>query len=393
MKTFSLDQILVKVTSKAFSAIEKKANHKHSLIHLVIFSILASLFSSFPSYDIVGSDEMKENWTAILEQTEHPFAPMNFHSSSHQANLSFRLTPVLIARCLKVDTVLEFLVLQFVAFVCLITGIALLFKKIDNDPVVHYLLTLSVAFTFVGNVLCSDYRGFFDVFAYLFIVGSMLFTNSILVFFMLLFAYFTDERALFASGLISIFIYFNETSGNLRSGSKWFKILSRPRVLALVFSWISYIALRLLLSSIFGLHSNSEGLVDYLLTQTIHQINILPFGAWTGLEGFWLLVIFSVFVLFMNKNYLVMSWYLLALLVVVFIGIWVFDVTRSMAYLLPSIFLSLSILTKTDSENILRSIAFFVLVLSIFPTYYAGGPNEVHWLFPLPIQILRMLFF
>lgn len=386
-----LDCYIQRMLNSGFSRLEKAHRHRYSFWILIVAAITLSFLSAFPSYDVAYSQEMDENWSAIVEQVRAPLNPVEYDGSSHQANLAFRLTPVLIAGVFGVDTINGFLLLQFVCFVLLFWVVARLLKKVNGDPVVYYLLTLSISFTFVGNVLCSDYRGFFDVVAYLFLSASLLLRNPFAIFMALLFAYFTDERALIASGLVFLFFILEDKSSTENITVKQFFYFS-TKLITVVLSWICYFSIRWLLGYFFGLKTNSEVLVDYLITQTIHQINLLPFGVWTGLEGFWVFIVLSFVVLIQRRWWAFIGFYSLALMVVIFISIWVFDITRSMAYLLPSIFVSLRLLSTNENRVLLRYASVVILLLCIFPTYYAGGSAEINWLLPLPLQILRLLF-
>jgi len=390
MKSNSIETFLVGKSEYIFNIILQISSRRYAFILLPFIATAISLFSAYPSYDIVDDQEMSSNWNAILHQTTDPFNPEEYNGSSHQANLAFRLTPVFLARVFLIENIYGYLILQFVCLVFLFIVISRLFKKIIDDPVVYYLLTLSISLTFIGNVLCSDYRGFFDVVAFLCLSTSMFFKNSKLIFLVLLLAYFADERALIASGLIYVYFVF-ERSQDVKSINFRSFILFQNKLIALVLSWLSYVIIRVTLSDLFGLKTNDEVLVDYLFTKTIHQINMLPFGLWTGLEGFWIILLLSIIVLIQNRKWFALCLYLLALVVVIFVAIWVFDITRSMAYLLPSIFLSLILLSKSQNPLMLRYISLVVLVLCIFPTYYAGGAKEISWLYPFPFQLIRML--
>lgn len=384
-----LDYYIQKKLNSGFSRLERAHRHRHSFWILVFTAIALSLFFAFPSYDVAYTQEMYENWAAIVMQSKAPLNSVEYDGSSHQANLAFRLTPVLIAGLFGIDTITGFLILQFVSFIFLFWVIARLLRKLNEDPVVYYLLTLSISFMFVGNVLCSDYRGFFDVMAYLFLTASLMFRNAFAIFIALLFAYFSDERALIASGLVFLFFLLEDKPLPENISLKHFFYFS-PKLLTVVLSWGFYFSIRLLLGYFFGLKTNSEVLVDYLFTQTVHQINLFPFGVWTGLEGFWVLVLLSFVVLIQRNCWIFIGFYTLALMVVIFISIWVFDITRSMAYLLPSVFVSLRLLSTNENRVLLRYASVTILLLCVFPTYYAGGSNEINWLLPLPFQILRL---
>jgi len=67
------------------------------------------------------------------------------------------------------------------------------------------------------------------------------------------------------------------------------------------------------------------------------------------------------------------------------------DATRSAAYVLPILFVSLSVLRAYETRERLRTIMLVASGLAIvIPTYYTGL-NEIRWYLPAPLQLLRML--
>jgi len=386
-----MDQnMLVRFAEDFIRVVDRLTQWKYAAWLLPLMAVACSLFTAFPSSDLANSQEMSENWGALLEQVQDPFSVKDHPSASHAANMAFRITPVLLAKALGLRSINAFLILQGVALVLLFFVLPRLFRKISNDPVVSWLLTFSVSFMFVGNVLCSDYRGFFEVLAFLFLAGTLLFDSLFLILGCSLLAFFTDERALIASGLVYIFfVVEREKDVNALGLASFFRF--SPKMIVLMASWVVYFSLRFFLSYRFGLKTNATGLVDYLLHTTIKQINIFPFALWTGLEGFWVIVLIAFAHLVTARKWSFVALCSVAFGVVVLTAIWVFDITRSMAYLMPLIFISLAIVSRLQPLKNLRVISVVVLVFSFFPTYYAAGVDHIGWLYPMPLQLLRMM--
>jgi hypothetical protein len=379
--------LLTKTTDYIIAYTGKMVSDKRLKFYLPIIAVYVSLFFAFPSYDIVKTKEMADNWTAILNQVNNPFVPHNYNEVSHQANLSFRLTPVIMARVFFIRSIIGFLVMQLISLLLMFVFLFKLFNKITGDIIVSVFLIFSISFIFIGNVLCSDYRGFFDVVAFLFLILTVFSRNAILIILFSLLAYFTDERALITSGLI--YLYFIVADTEDLTHLKFLK-LDYKRI-SLLLSWLFYCTLRIWLSIHFGLKTNIKGVMDYLLNETIHQINILPFGIWTGLEGFWILILISTMILIKEKCWKFLFFFLAFIMFDVFTAIWLFDVTRSMAYLMPSIFVSLVVLSKKATINQVRYVALTILLLCLTPTYYAGGANQISWFYPFPLQLIRII--
>ena len=150
------------ITAKVFSTIEKISKNRSFDLIFPFLAVLISLFFAFPSFDVAYSNEMKENWDAVIEQAENPFTPKEYPPASHQANLTFRLIPVLIGHFLKIDSITGFLWLQGAALIILFYVLYALTRKVIVDRVSSIIITLSFSFIYIGNTLCSDYRGFFS---------------------------------------------------------------------------------------------------------------------------------------------------------------------------------------------------------------------------------------
>jgi hypothetical protein len=385
-----LGHILVRCADGIIGATAALVKKRYAMVVMPFFAAVLSLFFAFPSYDVASKPEMAHSWDAVLLQSHNVLNAVEYDPASHAANIAFRFTPTLLGGLLGIHTLKAFLVFQGVALIILFVLIGRLFQRLVTDNVVACLLTLATAFVFIGNVLCSDYRGFFDVFAFLFLVAGMLAGPSILTFLFLLLAYFTDERALIASSLVYLLFVF----ANLRDLTDLkFKHLFffNKQMVAVLASWVVYFGIRSYLSHVFGFRTNATGLTDYLALTQGRQINLAPFAMWTGLEGFWILVIVALFVLVYARKYSFAFLYILGMGVIIFVAVCVFDMTRSMAYLLPAIFASLVVLQKTQTERTLRYIALGVLVVCLFPTYYAGGTSDISVFYPMPMQVFRMM--
>lgn len=363
---------------------------KGGVWRVIAMACFISLFFAFPSYDLAFSEEMKPGWDAILLQTRYPFVATEYHGSSHQANLAFRLTPILIGYIFGIETIGGYLILQVIVWAGLLAAVFFLFTSIFSDRITASISTWAIALSFVGSVLCSDYRGFFDGLAYLLLVLAMLSKRFLGVFIALLLAYFTDERALICSGLVYAFaVLRSETPIGSSTFSSWMP--TEKIKLAIVGSWAAYLAGRVTLSLLFGLKSNTETLLNYLRTETIHQVNLLPFGLFTGLEGFWIFVVLALGVMVYRKSWVLLLMTCFCVCVVSGIGVWVFDITRSLAFLVPLVFVSSLTLAKEFPVPAIRKSALFVFLVCLFPTYYAGGRNQVQWLYPAPVQVIRIL--
>ena len=121
----------------------------------------------------------------------------------------------------------------------------------------------------------------------------------------------------------------------------------------------------------------------------VEQINNLPAGCWTALEGGWLLVLAAAVVLARRRRFLFLTMNLGAIAMVLTAARLVLDITRSMAYVLPALFVALDVLSEVESVPDLRLLCGASSLVSILsPNYYVEGVNLIYWNVPLPVRLL-----
>jgi hypothetical protein len=122
------------------------------------------------------------------------------------------------------------------------------------------------------------------------------------------------------------------------------------------------------------------------------QTNVIPLAIWTGLGGGWILVVLGLLALFQQKGYLAAAAFCAALLGMIGASLTVVDVTRSMAYCLPAVFVALAALSNSQGIKRIEKLAAISAAISfLVPTYYLEGSAGLWWLYPLPMQLARWL--
>lgn len=356
--------------------IEKFTSRKNWQLELTILIPIIVLFFSFPSYERLFTENMV-NWNALFQQAAHPFENANYDPVSHQAKMTFRLFVPLLVRLFHLN-VIGVILLEILFGIATVYLFIKAILKITKDKVTAVILTLAFSSTAICKNPFNDIVGFFDGIALFFLAIPIVFTNPIAIFCAVFSAAWIDERSLIASTLIFIWILITKNNHS-----------KTTQIIALFTAWIAYVLTRFFLIHYFHLvtHTGAVGL-DILL----NQLNNAPLGIWTGLEGFWLLVILSFIVLLKQDKKAIASLFLVGISVIILVALSVSDITRSMIYLFPSIFLALSIISSVENEKNLRYIATFVLLLCmLLPQLTVGGYNLVNWQFPLPLQMLRYL--
>jgi hypothetical protein len=122
----------------------------------------------------------------------------------------------------------------------------------------------------------------------------------------------------------------------------------------------------------------------------LNQINNIPIGIWSALEGLWLLVIMGGALLYRNKRYIELLKYTGICSLILVLGLSVVDITRSVVYIFPMVFIALQLLNKYSEKATLHKLLWYALILCfIYPAYYTGGKSSIWWTYPLPLQMLR----
>ena len=349
-------------------------DRKNWKLVLTIATPIIVLFFSFPSYEWMFN-EIMSNWKFLFEQAAHPFTQTICDPSSHQAKLTFRLFVPLLIRLFHLN-IIGITIVQFLFGMATVYFFIRSILKITNNKTVTVLFTLAFAATAICTNPFNDILGYLDGFALFFLVLPFAFNSPIIIFIAVFFAAWVDERGLIASSLIFLWILF------IKKENK--KIVE---ITAVVFAWIAYFSIRFFIAYKYHLltHTESTG-----ISMLLHQFNNLPLGIWTGLEGFWLLICFAFIVLIKQNKKLIALLFFIGILLIIMVALSVSDITRSMIYLFPGIFIALAIVKEVETDKNLIRIATVVLLLcALFPQLNVGGYNSVNWQYPFPLQMIR----
>jgi hypothetical protein len=358
-----------------FSWLERFTGSSNWKIKITLLSIVLSLFFAFPSYQTYRAGKFDDKWDAVTTQISAPFQQRDYSAQSHFSKLAFRLTVPVIANVLHLQR-LGCFVIDYLFFILMFYLLLLLSFQITQDRIAATLITFGFAFMFVGNVLVSDVRALFDCAAFALMLLVMVNRNFFLIILFALLAFFTDERALITSSLIALWFM-------VRDSKEQLTLKFNSSFIALVCSWIFYFILRYLLGFYFGLKTESGWTMDFA-----KQLDCLFFGLWTGLEGFWIPVVVALILLCLKRNFILLSGIIASMLVVLAVAFAVIDITRSIAYIFPVIFISLHIIQKTESLHFVRNIALLTFIVCLFPTYYTDGGGTLWFFYPLPMRII-----
>jgi hypothetical protein len=355
---------------------QKLAGKKYFIWYFTFIIFLTILFFSFPPF---YSKITSSTWDAIFYQIAHPFKQIESNDLSHESKLTFRLFPVFVGKVFLFNK-FAFLVFQYILGLLSIRFVLeILIKKLENITFA-FLLTLAYGFLYVGKVSFIEMRGIFDGVAIFLLILPFRIKHPLVVFFSIFFAAWTDERGLIASSFI--FIYF------LYSYLKEKSFHTNKVLYSIILSWFLYFLSRVFLSYFYGLETNAGGINFKTLAL---NLELAPLSLFGGLEGFWVLF-FMAFVFKKTKIGLIDYLAIFSTSIVLFVSFMVYDVSRSLAYLFPVVFLALQIIIDTDKKMITNKLIWILFWLSfLYPAYCIAG-IKTNWSKPFIIEYIFQFF-
>jgi|GEM_PF-2503357 len=360
--------------------LEKFLNHKYWYLITAIITVAVILFLTAPSYYALTKDfkpcDDCVNFQEEINRADHLFKPTKYPVLSHMANTELRLTVPVIARLTGTRSKIVIFCIQEVLGIGFLIITCLLSYRLTKDKIIAALITLSIGFIYAGKAAFVDIEGLTDSFAYFFLILALFTRSKPLIVISSLLAYFTDERALIASSLVAIF-YFVEFL-DLNPGKLSFYSFIKARVFYILLGWILYFTIRFILFKLYGLKNPASGVV----TPDLRQLGYI---FWDGLQGFWLLVVFGLIYLIIEKRFFILSLLIFAFLVMVISTTMVYDFTRSIAYIFPIIFVSLYLMERAMSKFQIRKIVILTCLICFLcgdgyygvsrpPNYYRSVP-------------------
>jgi len=379
MDKFKILPRLATLRINIIEILEAFINGKHWVIKITMVVFVAALFMAFPSYETLADTLNSGRALDVAMQIEDLRI---FWETRNETNAVFRITVPLIAKILGLN-VFGAYIIQFISGILIFTLTAVIVERETKNRTTAFIITLLIGFTYGGISAFVELRAYYDAVAILLLLLAIWSRSPFIIAPAVLMACFTDERAVIAAGFVAIWWALQQPIH-----SKEINLFINLRTIAVVIAVILYLAARLVLMQDFGLSSFNESTGEF---QVFNQINNAPMGLWTGLEGGWLIVILSLWTLISKKRLIILITFLLVIFVQIIGALAVVDITRSMAYLLPALFVAIAILQKETSDD-LEIVYLISAVISIgWLTYYAGGKSSIWLVYPLPIQVIRWI--
>ncbi len=362
-----IDKTLIKIAKSQFWQI------KIALISFILIQLV-----SFPSYNLDYS-----YWSDQYEKSLNIFSNIDYGSGlSHKAKMNVRITIPIIIKILDLSP-FGLIILKNITGLIFIFLILKLFLLIVEDKYLSILLTLSCTFTGFGKASTVDPSQIFDGLSLMLVLGSFLLKNPFLVMISLIAGFFNDERTIISAFLFTL--YYFQFNKNLKT-----KDDNRYPYLAFL-SLIFFVSCRAYMQLKLGMNAPIDGVG---FPQFLNQINSISIGYFMFLEGFWIIVLYSVYLVWStNKKNPLFLFTIVSFLFGSLISFLVFDHSRSLIYSYPIIFFGLSYIKPLLDYKKLKKIIIATLISSaLIPTISFGGKNSYWTHYSLPTQIIRMIF-
>jgi hypothetical protein len=374
-----------------FTRLENFTSTKFWIIKAALALTLLSLFFTFPNYKVL-KEPVSTNDTAsipsisqmVQRQVQNPLYIVPDCKGAQPEKRQFRILMPVIGHLLHLN-VKGLIAIQQIVGILFFIVIILLVSGISGDNVMALLTAAAFAFSYMGKACFVDLWPFFDGIAYCLLALSMLYRKPLLIFLCVLAASFTDERALIASALI--FLWWKMRSAASEDSIN--KSLFRPdwASSSVVIAWVAYFAIRVFLTKHyhFVTHHGSMAGVDAAYKQTWKY---LTFALLSGPKMLWLVIFLGIAALLIKRQYLFCLLLLASIAISTGVSAAVYDVTKSISYIFPAIFIALWLLSKSDSRQNLRYLFLVIVILCfLIPSFSITGPIK-YMMRPVFFQIV-----
>jgi len=390
---------LYSLEAKCNRSIERLASLSHFPARLALLcSLLVFLTGGDALVSIlVGYDKVAESatWQFLAKQVTSPLTTFSDREAYHHiSKMTYRLFPAYLGKlcwgCSLKELMLFLVGLEYLAGFLFFYFSCQLLRRYCADAVALTWVLLGFCFVFLGKVFFWDTYAYFDAYALLFLLLAMRSRHPAHIFLFLFLAFWTDERSVVASAWVWLWHALRPEPSDQKP--EFFqKPLLRPNKQqgAIGLALLVTLILRWLLANWYGLPPVAG--LSQILTEAkfvlIQQrlIELLPFVTVSSFESYWLYIAGAVLTLWLHRERWGMVGFLLALGASLAVSFLVYDMTRSIMYAFPAIFIAVRILLLELPTAIFRRLAFCIFVAALLlPTYYLS-----HYMWPFFFRLLR----
>tara|TARA_B110000037_G_scaffold141152_1_gene159566 strand:- start:2691 stop:3857 length:1167 start_codon:yes stop_codon:yes gene_type:complete len=361
--------------------LEKITIKKSWIIKATLICTFLSLFNSFPSLESLDvQNGTKKEFINQIDDLQ------KYWNSNITTNLNYRITQVFFAKIMGGNYKISFLI-QFISGIFSFYFLLKIIFRITGDKINSLLFTAAFATTVPGISSFISLFGSFDGLALFFIIIAMFVKNNFIIPLLIIVGSLTDERAFLAAGFIVIFNFIDDPV----KLSNYKKILKKE-ILSPIIGMLIYLVIRLFLTIEYDLAmEDGQKLISIEKWKLLDQVNMIPFGIWTSLEGFLIVIILCLYP-FWKINKLATTIFLINIFSIIILAFSVHDISRGLLYLFPSTIIGIKVLSMHTNKKQLRKLILTVFFICLFSfNYSAGGKKTIWWHYPLPIQIVRLI--
>lgn len=345
-----------------------------------LFAPILIYFVSFP-----GIHNVDQYYTPFFEYVSTPFTQHDFPADSTYSKLTFRLLPILFVKYTKLN-ILGVIIWQFINGILLIYVFAELIFRISKSNQISFYLTLSLIFIYTGKVSFINFKPNFDSLSLIFYTLYFLTKNKYYKLIVLFLICWVDERAIIASSLLIIYDIYVLIDFEKNFLKQFLKLST------LIIPFLIYITLRIYLTKVYGLKTSTGG-VSFKILAT--NLNLLPISTWQAFEGFWILIIGSIYLTLKKgkvKEKLFILLVIISVLMIVLTSNLVYDVSRSLVYLYPLLIICFIFFCNNLTYiRLLRLAIYSLLLCMVYPSYVIGGP-KIEWMKPYFLNLIFQFF-
>lgn len=356
---------------------QKIENQFNSNLGLIKLSIMLYICFSFLYFPEIITKRAINSWSVqdhniqsfVNEKIKQPFKPIQrLEIGEHLSKRELRLSPYLIGKVLHLEAVKLFY-LQAIVFLPLFIFFCLkTIHQLSKDHVIAFYGTIALLASYVGNSFNYD-TYFFDSFAYLGLIAAVYYRNHWSLIPILLVTYFVDERSVVPSTAIFIISNLNE-SNQLPRG--FINAILRNRTFwQIACAILVYCTIRLFLFLHFELNTPiGQGSGIRLFTALRFKFKV-PGALFSAIKLNLLLVYLACVQLFKTKNGILAYAFSIMLSIILLVSTAVEDVTRSLAYAFPLLFIYYAFISQDANE--LKNKRLFICLIAVInlllPTY------------------------
>lgn len=351
--------------------------HRFRIYLISITGIICSVFFCKPhnnTFDLVKNPPYVIKFESLMVKKSNLTDNLTMYSPTlHEAKGVFRLTVPVLMRIFGIETLPQLYMLQLVVGILLYLLMAALAYQCLHSYWASTATVIAISATYFGRAYFLDTYPWLDTFGFFFAILAIWGRKYWWVVILSIVAlFFTDERGAICAGLVFVSI----------------KLLEMPAVGNITLKNIisfrgpaNYVLLGLLVAVcvravlMFGYNMSTPlGQVGY--TVFLKQWKTVQLGMFDGLVGLWGIFFMAVLHMIINRKWLVSLLIVCSLMPFVLVALSVHDITRSIVYVVPLVFVCLKYLKENMADT----------------GYFIAGITFINLMFPHGFVIKDMVF-